>query len=251
MTKTRIIIVDDNEDSLDILQFYISQLPNFEIVDNCRNGEELIDSLLKTDPDVVLLDINMPKMNGMKAIQECLKIKNNLLFVFVTSYDEYAVKAFELSAVDYIVKPVEKTRLYAALEKVMKELRTSNFHQDGTFNSLPQRLVIKEGNHYYYIPAQEILFIEKIGKKCHICTMEREYVVSSNLGELMAHLPTDSFFMSHRSYIINLNKLSSVSSVNQTYVAYFTSTDKYAHISKLKIDELQSRIISKVHDMRI
>lgn len=242
MDKLRVIIVDDNEDSLDIMQFYIEQLSDFLIVDKCKNGEELIDSIMISNPDVILLDINMPKINGVEAIRSCLKIKSDLLFVFITSYDEYAVQAFELSALDYIVKPIDKTRLYSALEKVNKARKNGDYFQYQLRGILKQRLIIKKRQDYYYIPMKDIIFIEKIGKKCHIYTLEKTYTTNDNIGELLKQLTSDVFFLSHRSYIINLTKLSHVLARNQTYLAYFSNTDKYAHVSKLKIDELQNKI---------
>lgn len=238
MDKIQIILVDDNEDSLDIMEFYIHQLSHFTIVDKCK----LIDAIMRSNPDVILLDINMPKLNGIEAIRTCLKIKSDLLFIFITSYDEYAVQAFELSALDYIVKPIEKARLYAALEKVNKVRKKGKNDQEQQSVDPNQRLIIKEGLDYYFIPVKDIIFIEKVMKKCHIHTLEKTYVTNENIGQLLKKLPADVFFLSHRSYIINLSKLSHVVAKNQTYHAFFLNTNKYAHVSKLKIDELQGKI---------
>ncbi|WP_424767429.1 LytR/AlgR family response regulator transcription factor [Paenibacillus sp. sgz302251] len=241
MDKARVIVVDDNEDSLNIIQFYIEQLPDFLIVDKCKNGEELIDSIMANEPDVVLLDINMPKLNGMDAIRSCLKIKSDLLFIFITSYDEYAVQAFELSAVDYIVKPIEKMRLYTALEKV-KKIRSSAQRQVQQRNDKLQRIYIKDNSDYYYIPLQDIIMIEKVGGKCEIYTQDKKYTTTENIGDVSKHLPEDLFFLSHRSYIVNLSKITHISANNQTYLAYFSNIEKHAHISKLKFDELQKKM---------
>ncbi|MFC4102081.1 LytR/AlgR family response regulator transcription factor [Paenibacillus xanthanilyticus] len=238
MDTLKVTLVDDNEDSLEFLQFYIGQLPQFTIIDKCRNGEELIDSVARQMPDLVLLDINMPRLNGMDAIQSCLRINPHLLFIFITSYDEYAVQAFELSAVDYIVKPIEKTRLFMAMEKVIRYrgARTE------TIGTIAQRLAIKDGNDYYFIPTQDILFIEKVGGKCEIHTSLSCFTTNENISDMIKHLSSDLFFLSHRSYIINLTKISHIKAKNQTYIAFFVNSEKYAHISKLKFDELQRRI---------
>lgn len=237
MYNYRVLIADDNEDSLNILKYQIQKTADFTVVDTCRNGEELIDSTVKYLPDVIVLDINMPVVNGMDAIQECLKIKRDLLFIFVTSYDEYAVQAFELSAVDYIVKPIGKARLYAALDKVR---RLSSTHLLQTKN----KLIIKEGSDYNFIPASDILFIEKIGKKSHIHTTSSTFVTSINISDLIKELPAGSFFMSHRSYIVNLSKIARVVSRNQTFLIYFENSNKFAHVSRLKIEEFQKKIMT-------
>lgn len=239
MSQTRVVIVDDNEDALDILEFYLMRLGEYDIVDKCRNGEELIDSVVRNHPDLILLDINMPKLNGVEAIRSCLKIKGDLMFIFITSYDEYAVEAFELSALDYIVKPIEKSRLYASLEKVKK--MSSSIREQGQWSNAG-RLHLRDGNNFYYIPWDEIIFIEKVGKKSCVYTSTKEYVTNAALAELMIQLPMDRFYLTHRSYLVNLSKIAHISARNQTYLTYFEGTSKYAHISKLKIDDVHSRL---------
>jgi two-component system, LytTR family, response regulator len=244
MKPIPILLVDDHEDSLDILEFFIKQLPDFDIVAKCKDGEELLDILMKNEVDVVLLDINMPKLNGMEAIERCLKINKNLKFIFITSYDQYAVQAFELSAVDYIVKPIEKTRLYVSLEKIRKQYRENV--QKKVLSST-KKIPIKFNGSTYYILLDEIQFVEKTGKKCIIYTSNRNYESYENITLIMNKLPADVFFMCHRSYIVNLTKISQITQKNQTYIAYFTSSDRYAHISKLRIVELQIQLANLLY----
>jgi len=122
MNKINLIIADDNEDSVEILDYFIEQLPEFEVISTCKDGEQLVQEVMAKSPDLLLVDINMPTINGVDAIKKCLRIKPNLNFIFITGYDEFAVKAFELSALDYIVKPIEKTRLYMALERAKNSI---------------------------------------------------------------------------------------------------------------------------------
>lgn len=240
--KIRTVIADDNEDALEIMQRYMEQFSDFVVVERCRNGEEVVDSVVRLDPDVIILDINMPKLNGMEAIQSCLHIKKDVLFIFITGYDEYAAQAFELSAIDYIVKPIEKTRLYSAIEKVRRALKQNKVHEMMAFQDM-RRLIVRDGNNHYYILLQDILFIEKLGKKCHIHTIDKVYTTPEKIGDIYARLPSKRFFLSHRSYIVNIMHIAHISAHNQTFLAYFRNTDKYAHISKLKIDELQRLLI--------
>lgn len=242
MEQARVVIADDNEDSLEILDYFIGQVSDFRVVDKCRNGDELIDSVMRTSPHVVLLDIHMPRMTGMEAIRYCLKINKELLFICITSYDEYAVEAFELSALDYIVKPVEKTRLYAALDKVRK-VRSHASAVEELKAAQTKRLHIKDNHNYYYIPQHEIIFIEKVDKKCNIVTADHTYVTKENISDLLHKLDPQHFFMAHRSYVLNLSKVSHIQSINNAYCAFFIETDKHAYVSKLKIQELQSRIL--------
>lgn len=242
MTKSRIVLMDDDERSLALLQYYIEPLPDFQIVDKCRNREELIDSVMRTRPDAVLMDIPRHKPDGLDAIRTCLSIRSDLLFVLIADTSEYAVEAFELSAVDYVVKPYEKKRLYAALEKISNIRRSGRHTRSRPDGLLKKRLIIREGNDYYFVPAKEILFIEKQGKKCLVYTSDKDYVTNDKLSELLGQLPESLFFLSHRSYIVNVAKINCILARNQTFLAYFAGTDKYAHVSKLKIDELQKRL---------
>lgn len=239
MLKTRVIIADDDEDSLDILGFYVRQHPDFYILDRCRDGEELLNSIMSRQPDAVLLDIHMPKMSGMEVIDKSLKVKPDLLFVFISGYEQYAVQAFELAAVDYILKPFEKPRLSAALAKIKKARK---LQAQTPPVKLYQRIYIRDNNQHYYLNPEDIIMIEKISGKCEITTASKSYTASQNISELLKLLPEDTFFLSHRSYIINIQKISHVTAANQTYIAHFPLTSKYAHISKLKFDELHRRM---------
>lgn len=239
MLKTRVIIADDDEDSLDILGFYVRQHPDFCILDRCRDGEELLNSILSRQPDAVLLDIHMPKMSGMEVIAKSLKIKSDLLFVFISGYEQYAIQAFDLSAVDYILKPLEKSRLFTALAKIRKARK---LQAQAPPIKLNQRIYIRDNNHHYYVNPDDIIMIEKVSGKCEITTVSKSYTASQNISELLKLLPEDTFFLSHRSYIINIQKISHVTAANQTYIAHFALTSKYAHISKLKFEELHRRM---------
>ncbi len=236
MKPINVVIVDDNQDSLEILQFFVSELKDFSIVDTCRSGEELIDSVMKNNVELVIADINMPEKNGLEAIKECLVFSPELKFIFVTGYNEFAVEAFDISAVDYIVKPIEKVRLYKALERAKVYLLNEGTEVEG--NSVNKRLSVRSNSSFYYIPFEDIIFIEKSGKKCIIYTTKQAVETYENISDIYKQLDRN-FYRTHRSYIVNLRMLSHITPKNETYFAYFTNHEKYAHISKLKINEVQ------------
>lgn len=130
----KVLIADDNIDSIEILEYFISQVPGFDVIGSCRDGEELIQQVIVQSPELILVDINMLSMSGLEAVKECLKIKPDLRFIFITGYDQFAVEAFELSALDYIIKPIENQRLYVALERAKKRLlnkkKTTQLNQE-------------------------------------------------------------------------------------------------------------------------
>jgi two-component system, LytTR family, response regulator len=242
MEPIRIVLADDNEDSREIVRFFIGSLSSFEIVGACRNGEELIDEVLIQKPDLILTDINMPLKDGVDAIKECLTFHPTVKFIFITGYDNYAITAFQLAAVDYIVKPVEKIRLFKALEKAknMIDFEKGNIETHAKERNI-KNLVIKDMNCTRYIPMDEILFIEKTGKKCFVYTQDEIFETSENISKIYDKLD-HTFYSAHRSYIINLKKVSHITPHHETYIASFHDYDRQASISKLKINEVRDKI---------
>jgi two-component system, LytTR family, response regulator len=233
MKPIELIIADDNQQSRTILRRFIEMNNNFKIVEEAKDGIELVDKILSKKPKLVLVDINMPKLDGLKAIKACLQSDPSLQFIFITGYDEFAVEAFSMSALDYIVKPVEVERLYAALEK-MKMIEIDNKERI-------KRLPIKYRKSTYYIPLNEILFIEKQGRKSIVHTKEKMVETYETLGHLSESLD-DSFFQSHRSNIINLKEVAEIKSSGETYLVYFSDYSKPAYISKQKLAYVQGKI---------
>jgi two-component system, LytTR family, response regulator len=242
MNTIQTLLVDDHEDSLEILQFFMESIPGIQIIGTCRNGDELLDDVMRMKPDLVLTDINMPKKNGMNAIQECLTFDPHLKFIFITGYDEYAIEAFRINAVDYIVKPVEKGRLYQAIERAKKviSLEQSQSNPIPTKPSV-KKLQIRDRSCTRYIPLDDIYFFEKIGKKSFIYTKHEIYETTEPLGNLVKRLD-ETFFQTHRSYIIHLDKISLITPQFETFTAFFHDYDKQASISKLKINEVRERM---------
>ncbi|KZZ84959.1 LytR/AlgR family response regulator transcription factor [Bacillus sp. SJS] len=237
MRTLRIVIADDKLESLKIIQHYIDQSEDFKVEGICRDGLELIEKIQYSSPDLILADINMPKKNGIDAIKECLQINPDLKFIFITGYDDYAVEAFNLSAVDYIVKPVKPVRLFTALYKAKNLLE----RQASSLPSPHKRLSLKSAGSIYYIPFNDIIFIEKLGKKCFVHTPSQVYETYEGIKTLYERLD-HSFFLSHRSYAINLNRVSHITPRNETYQVFFSGYLHHAYISKLKINEFHSKL---------
>ena len=112
----RVLIADDNATSRKLLKHLIKTVPNVQIVGEAINGEDLISKVMMEKPDIALVDIDMPLLNGMEAVKSCKKIVPSLQVIFITGHEEYALEAFGVNAIDYIVKPIDRDRLYAALE---------------------------------------------------------------------------------------------------------------------------------------
>lgn len=230
----KVLIAEDDAASRKLLRHFIGNLPNFKVVGEAANGEELIHYVTKEKPDIALVDIGMPLLNGMEAVKSCKEFLPSLQVIFITGHDDYAVEAFSVRAVDYILKPIERNRLYAALERAAQAF-SANADKEMTFK---KDLMIKQQKAITFIPLDEILFIERIDRKTVIHTINQKFETNEALASFEETL--DSRFMaSHRSYIINLDFLTRIETVGQMYKAYFKNYDETAKVSKHKLAELQ------------
>lgn len=238
MDKLSIVISDDDETSRMLLRHFLELVPYFDIIGEASTGEELVMLVMKKKPDIVLVDINMPGLNGIEAVKMCKEFLPFLQVIFTTGYDEFAVEAFNISAIDYIVKPIKRTRLYMALEKAKKLINLSKGKQ---LSKSVKKLTLKASNSYLYLPMEDILFIEKECRKTIIHTKSMSYETNDALQVIEEKL--DSFFYkTHRSFIVNLKQIIKIETIGGSYTAYFSGSNKTSQISKLKINEVQNLI---------
>ncbi|WP_102273924.1 LytR/AlgR family response regulator transcription factor [Cytobacillus massiliigabonensis] len=235
MEKYKVIIADDDHPSRMILMHFIQILPEYEIVQEASNGEEFIQLVMREEPEIVLVDINMPGLNGMEAVKICKERYPSLQVIFTTGYDEFAVEAFNISAADYIVKPIERTRLFMALEKAKKLIQFNN--GSNHLQKKANKLAIKSNNTFLYLSVDDILYAEKEGRKTILHTINSHFETSESLQELEGKLPSH-FYKTHRSFLVNLKKITKIVSSGETYQVFFNGTEKIAYISKLKINDV-------------
>ncbi|GAB7386696.1 LytTR family DNA-binding domain-containing protein [Bacillaceae bacterium] len=243
MKTIKTIIAEDHEPSRKILTRFLEYVPDFTVVAQVTNGEDLVQAVMAEQPQLVLADIKMPLLNGVEAVKECVKIFPDLKFIFITAYDEFAVEAFRISAVDYIVKPIERNRLYQALERARKAIKANERSAEA---EKPHKvLTIRFNRSIYYIPFKEILFIEKVDRRSVIHTLGKKYETYETLETLNERLD-NIFYQTHRSFIVNLEHISCITASGKSYLAFFRGYQEYAQISKQKIgkvQELKSRLI--------
>ncbi|MFD1736715.1 LytR/AlgR family response regulator transcription factor [Bacillus salitolerans] len=228
----KIIIAEDDLASRKVLVHFIKDLPNCSVVGEAANGEELIQLIHSKKPDVALVDIVMPRLSGLEAVKSCKELVPNLKIIFITGHDDFAIDAFNIDAVDYILKPVERERLYKALSKVIIPL------EDQKNQSYVKELAVKGQNHICFIPFDEIIFIEKIERKSVVHTQQGSFETNEPLTEYEGLLDS-RFILSHRSYIINLYLLNKIEKSGQMFIAYFKNSPLTARISKHKINDIQ------------
>jgi two-component system LytT family response regulator len=241
MEKIKIIVADDSEPTRMIIRRFMASLPYVMIVAEVGDGEELLRQVIIEEPNLVLLDINMPKFNGIDAIKECIKILPNLKVIIISGNTEYALEAFDFSAIDYLVKPIERKRLYQATEKARQIIRKQNEDELKQFVKMKdEKMVIHSEGLLFFIHKKDIYFVEKIGRKNLIHTVKGKYETAETLGGVLKKLDPNSFFQSHRGYIVNFEQVSYIKPSGDTNLVYFNDYEENAYISKNRMNELLS-----------
>jgi two-component system, LytTR family, response regulator LytT len=244
------IIVDDEQLALEELNFLLDSIPDVKVIGQGRNGLEAIRLVEELEPDLLFLDIEMPGLNGFKVVERLI-LKDELpQIVFVTAYDQYAVRAFEVNAVDYLLKPVEKSRLEKAVQRARRQLETEVV-SDSKIKSLLQmmtpaspkraKLLVKDKNRNILVDSEEVIFATVSEGIISLTTKELTGETNyRTLEDLQANLDPDSFWRVHRSYLVNINKIVEV-------VPWFNRT------LQLKMgDKKQTEIpVSRSHSKRL
>ncbi|WP_345241251.1 LytTR family DNA-binding domain-containing protein [Pontibacillus salipaludis] len=238
--KYRVLIADDQDASRKLLRQMVEKVAGdaFEIIDEATDGEQLVEKVILSEPDLVLCDIEMPKQKGNEAIRACKEINADLQFIFTTAYDTFAVEAFNLNAVDYVMKPIQINRLLLSLERAKKVLRQLNTENKETKLKEYQRIPVRFNRSLYYVQVDDILFIEKSDRKAVIHTSYEQYSSPETLEYFMEYLD-DKFVQSHRSFIINLERISRIQTSGKSYLVFFHGYEEPAQISKQNIQRIQ------------
>jgi DNA-binding LytR/AlgR family response regulator len=214
----RTLLVDDEKASRSSLKKLLSRYPQIEILEEAKDGLEAVEKIEELKPDLVFLDIQMPGLNGFEVIR-ALNPEVRPRVIFVTAFDQYAVKAFEVNAVDYLLKPIEENRLKQALEKILRDDNKPSQDLEKIRQLLlnlekprtaPLHIPLRRGKKIVLMNPADILFLRSEQGVTIAMTPTGEYWSSYTLAELEAMLDGQIFFRSHRSTIINLNKIKEI-----------------------------------------
>jgi two-component system LytT family response regulator len=208
------IIVDDEEPARLLLREYLTKRNDINIAAECSNGFDAVKALTELKPDLAILDIQMPKLNGFEVLE---LVENPPAVIFATAYDQYAVKAFELHAVDYLLKPFSKERLDEALDHVAKRLKTKKTlpiealaAAAGMKPAILERVLVKDGSKVHVIPADKIDYIEAEDDYVAIKAEGKSHLKQQRMAELEKMLDPAKFVRVHRSSIINLERIARI-----------------------------------------
>jgi len=196
----RALLVDDERLARAELTRLLDKFPEIEIVSEASNGEEAIGLIEEHKPDLVFLDVQMPGMTGFEVLEHLHVVPN---IIFVTAYDEYALKAFEVNALDYVLKPIELSRLEKAIEKVNSKSQKDDIKANHELNHESQ-IFIKDGEKCWFVKLDKVRMFESEGNYVRLYFDDSKPMILKSLNNLEKRLNNKQFFRISRKYIINL-----------------------------------------------
>ena len=206
----RTLVIDDEQPARERLKQLLSAHPDVEVVGEADDGVQAAEKIAELAPDLVLLDIQMPGASGLDVAASLGKPRPAV--IFCTAYDQYAVDAFELSALDYLLKPVNRARLAAALERVRSASAAATAGRDRPLEQLtqasgmaPTRFLAKRGNRFRVVPANEVVAFTFVDAVTHLLTATEQLSMQPTLASLARRLDAASFFQVSRNAIIRLD----------------------------------------------
>ena len=205
------ILIDDEPLARQLIKTLLKAYPQIEVVAECGDGFEGFKAIQEHNPDLIFLDIQMPRLNGFEMLE---LIDNPPAVIFTTAFDEYALKAFEAHAVDYLLKPIGKDRFDKAIQKWLPQAGTKEaaapvaaLLENNVYEGYQHRIVVKDNGLIRIIPAQEIYYIEANDDYIKIVTKDGSYLKKSTLSHIEQTLDPQQFVKVHRSYIVPVTQL--------------------------------------------
>lgn len=224
MDKVRIVIADDERPAREFLKNILREFDDAAIVGEAADGKQAVEIIAEKKPDLALIDLQMPEMNGLD-VAAALGRDQMPSIAFVTAYDEYAVRAFEVGAVDYLLKPVEKSRLRETLDRAKEKLKTGQ-RQTGEADKISRaaqayndhapadfirHIPVKKRDEIFLVPVSDVASIVADGELLHITTIENQrFVINFRLKDLEARLDPDKFVRLSRGSLVNLSSIEKI-----------------------------------------
>lgn len=237
------ILIDDEPLSREILKSYLRKFPSIEVVDECNDGFEGVKSIQQHQPDLVFLDIQMPKINGFEMLELISPVPS---VIFITAFDEYAFKAFEANAIDYLLKPVSEERFQKAIQKFLDKTSNTPNKTDDLLSTMAQspsqnnRIVVKTGNKVKIIPIHDIHYLEADDDFVKIVTVEGSFLKNKTLSFYEQTLDPQQFVRVHRSYILHISQITKIEPYQkETHMAVLRNGQQIP-ISKTGYSKLKS-----------
>jgi len=211
MENIKALIIDDEELARELIKNYLKNQPGIQIIGECENGFEGARNIAELKPDLVFLDIQMPKLNGFEMLE---LTEDPPEIIFITAHNDFAIRAFEMNAVDYLLKPYSQERLLAAIEKAKEKIQAGGT-RDKTINRLVQqpltekleRIVVKTGTKIKVIPVDKVVYLEAQDDYIMVYTDESKHLKQGTMKYYEDHLDESKFIRVHRSYIVRIDQV--------------------------------------------
>ncbi len=246
--KIRTIIIDDEQLARSITKGYLAKHPEIEIIAECSNGFDAIKKINEEKPDLIFLDIQMPKINGFEMLE---LLENPPAIIFTTAYDQFAIKAFEVSAVDYLLKPFSEERFNKALKKSYTYIQ-DKFQQDSAIKNIIkqnderieflERVVIKDGAKISILPVESIKWIEAQDDYVMINSEQGRFLKKKTMKYFENHLNENMFIRIHRSYIINADYIQHLEQKGKESYQLILKNGKELPVSKTGLTKLKNTL---------
>ncbi|MCI0750455.1 MAG: response regulator [Flammeovirgaceae bacterium] len=225
----KVLLIDDEPLARSITREYLQGYDQIQVVQECNDGFEGVKAIAQYKPELIFLDIQMPKINGFEMLE---LIEQPPSVIFTTAFDEYAMKAFEAHAIDYLLKPFNKERFDKAMQKWFQQ-RGEKTNPQATLNEEVRhpeernRVVVKEGGNIRIIPVHEIHYIEAYDDYVKIFTQKEMFLKKKTMNFYEQSLDAEQFIRVHRSYLIQLNQLTRIEPIEKdTHIALLKSGAK-------------------------
>jgi two-component system, LytTR family, response regulator len=233
MEPLRTIIIEDEAPARELLKHYLKDVDEIAIVDECADGFTGLKSISELKPDLIFLDIQMPKLTGFEMLEV---LEERPAIIFTTAYDQFAIKAFELNAVDYLLKPFHKERLKEAVNKVVEKIRSGEKNERPVAELLSKRadstaplsrIVVRKANSINIIPIDQIRYVESQDDYVMIYHSGGKALKQQTMKFYEENLPRTDFVRIHRSYIINIAEINRIEPYGKdNHIAILHSGDK-------------------------
>lgn len=222
MKKIAALIIEDEKPARELVKRYISENPRIELIGECDNGFDGLKAIQEHKPDVVFLDVQMPKLTGFEMIE---LLDEKPVIIFTTAYDQYAIKAFEQNAVDYLLKPFSRERFNDSLDKLYGRLDSPEKTNDQIekikkhledSDEIIHRVVIKKSGKIHVISSNDIHYLEAQDDYVMIYTAEERFLKQQTMKYFEKHLDNELFIRVHRSYIVNVQRIERIEPYEKT-----------------------------------
>jgi two-component system LytT family response regulator len=238
------LIIDDERLARQELRRILESHKNIEILDECSSAEEAITKIEELKPDLIFLDIQMPGKNGFDVLEEIMYTPE---VIFITAFDEFALKAFEVSALDYILNPVEENRFDISLKKVIQKIKEKRDDSDPTLANEEQlgpndQVFVKDGEKCWFVELGEIRLFESEGNYVRVYFENNKPLILKSLNNLDKKLSDKLFFRANRKHIINLKWIDKIETWFNGGLLVILKDDKKIEISRRQAVKLKDRM---------